>query len=140
MAPECFAHTKEGRPPEEWQPLDRHLRSVGSLAREFAAAFGSGAWGELAGLWHDLGKYAPDFQAYLREASNLLSVVDASVEDARPGRIDHSSAGAIHAHRLGRRVPHGLRRLAIRGDGAVRLNCAGRRVCLSLSGNGCEES
>jgi len=101
MVQESFAHTKEGRPPAEWQRLDEHLRSVSRLAQDFAAVFGSGPWGELAGLWHDLGKYAPDFQTYLLEACDVWSVGDASVEDSRPGRIDHSSAGAIHAYRLG---------------------------------------
>ncbi len=35
----------------------------------FAAAFGSGEWGRLAGLWHDLGKYQPEFQRRLRGES-----------------------------------------------------------------------
>jgi CRISPR-associated endonuclease/helicase Cas3 len=45
-----YAHSVEGHGPPHWQPLEDHLRQVGALAGEFAAAFGSAAWGELAGL------------------------------------------------------------------------------------------
>lgn len=54
MRPEpYYAHSVEGLGPPHWQPLEEHLRQVGALAGEFAAAFGSAAWGELAGLWHN---------------------------------------------------------------------------------------
>jgi CRISPR-associated endonuclease/helicase Cas3 len=60
----CFAHTTtDGRP---WEPLETHLREVAKLAGEFAEAFGAKDWGHLAGLWHDLGKYLPDFQKRIR--------------------------------------------------------------------------
>jgi len=36
------------------------------LAAQFAAAFDAAAWGRLAGLWHDLGKYRPEFQRRIR--------------------------------------------------------------------------
>ena len=60
-----YAHTKEGQPPVEWQPLEDHLKRVAELARSFADEFGAGEWGYLAGLWHDLGKYSKEFQKYL---------------------------------------------------------------------------
>ena len=60
-----YAHTKDNEPPEHWQPLEDHLRRVAELARSFADKFGSGDWGYKAGLWHDIGKAHPDFQAYL---------------------------------------------------------------------------
>ena len=53
---EYYAHSLPGRPPEEWQRLDEHLKNVAEMARGFADAFGAGEWGYLAGLWHDLGK------------------------------------------------------------------------------------
>lgn len=53
-----YAHTKEDRPPEEWQPLDEHLKNVAEMARSCADSFCAGDWGYLAGLWHDLGKCA----------------------------------------------------------------------------------
>jgi len=47
-------------------------------------------WGYLAGLWHDLGKFAPAWQAYLRSKSDIHS-------DEVSGKVDHSTAGAQHA-------------------------------------------
>ncbi|MCG3125530.1 MAG: hypothetical protein CHACPFDD_00354 [Phycisphaerae bacterium] len=86
-------------PPTEWEPLADHLRLVAEGhelfpgAAGFAAAFGAAEWGRLAGLWHDIGKYSAEFQAYLRSASEL----DAH-QESRPGtRLDHSTAGALHA-------------------------------------------
>jgi hypothetical protein len=49
-----YAHTKEGKPQSEWQPLEEHLKNVAEMARKFAVEFGSGDWGYLVGLWHDL--------------------------------------------------------------------------------------
>ena len=57
MYSEYFAHSKEGMPPEEWQRLEEHLKNVAELARQFAEPFGGGDWAELAGLWHDMGKF-----------------------------------------------------------------------------------
>jgi len=93
-----YAHTREGRPIEEWQPIEDHLREVARRATEHASAFESGPWGELAGLWHDLGKYADDFQKYLKISSADPDVLDASTVDGTPGRVDHSSAGAVHVY------------------------------------------
>ena len=73
-------------------PLDEHLRGVAALAESFAAAFGAGDWAKLAGLWHDLGKYGAAFQRRVRSVSGY----DAHIETA-PGRVDHSTAGALHA-------------------------------------------
>lgn len=68
-----YAHTAvdaEGRPlPESsgrWQPLAEHLRNVAAMAKQFAAPLGLTAEAEVAGLLHDLGKYANRFQARLR--------------------------------------------------------------------------
>lgn len=47
-----FAHSKHGEPPENWQPLDEHLKNVAKLAAQFAAPFGGHEWARLAGLWH----------------------------------------------------------------------------------------
>ncbi|MBD5779019.1 CRISPR-associated endonuclease Cas3'' [Pelagicoccus sp. NFK12] len=44
-------------------------------------------WGRLAGFWHDLGKFAPKWQVYLRK-----KVGDAH-EDECIGTVDHSTAG-----------------------------------------------
>ena len=87
-----YAHSKEGEPPERWQVLEEHLKNVAEMAQGFAEKFGAGEWGYLAGLWHDLGKLAPEFQNMLRLA-NSLDVSGAY----RHGRVNHSTAGAILA-------------------------------------------
>lgn len=72
--------------------LGSHLDSVAKCAGEFAGSFSGSAWAYLAGLWHDLGKYQPAFQDYIRSVSGL----DAHIETA-PGRVKHAIAGAVHA-------------------------------------------
>jgi len=93
MNNQFYAHSKEGRPPEEWHRLEDHLKSVAELARQFASDFGAGDWGYLVGLWHDLGKYSKEFQKLLFKTS------DAHIEtkETNHGRVDHSTAGAIYA-------------------------------------------
>ena len=74
--------------------VEQHSRDVAELAASFAEAFGSADWARVAGLWHDLGKYHPDFQRYIRRATGFDPA--AHVEGA-PGRVDHSTLGAVHA-------------------------------------------
>jgi len=62
--------------------LKEHLLCTAKRASEFAGEFGAAGWGRFAGLWHDLGKFSPDFQRKIRGA-NL--------------RVDHSTSGAIYA-------------------------------------------
>jgi len=31
--PDYYAHSKEGRPPSEWRPLEEHLKNVAEMAR-----------------------------------------------------------------------------------------------------------
>jgi hypothetical protein len=45
-----YAHTREGRPCEEWHGLFEHLEATARLAGLFASAFGSEGWGYLAGF------------------------------------------------------------------------------------------
>lgn len=77
--------------------LEDHLRKVAKMSAEHASVFGSEDWAELAGRWHDLGKYSNDFQDYIRDQSGYERE-NAHVE--RPnmkGRVNHSSAGALLA-------------------------------------------
>ena len=89
-----YAHSKEGRPKEEWQLLEEHLKSVAEKAEKCAAKFQSADWGWNAGWLHDLGKAADEFQAYLLRENNLD---DAEYDLAGHGRVNHSSAGAAFA-------------------------------------------
>jgi CRISPR-associated endonuclease/helicase Cas3 len=88
---------------QDWdeQLLVEHLLGVAALAHEFAAPFGASGLAFLAGIWHDLGKFAADWQAYIRDAigMNRLDVEDAHLEEENRGRRgpDHSAAGALHA-------------------------------------------
>lgn len=60
-----------------------------------AGTFGGSAWAYLAGLWHDLGKYRPAFQAYIRGQSGFEQE-NAHIE-GQGKRIPHSTAGALLA-------------------------------------------
>ena len=75
--------------------LDEHLTKVAERAAEFARRFGSEDWARLAGLWHDLGKYRPGFQAYIRAQSGFERE-NAHIEGVG-NRVEHSAAGAVHA-------------------------------------------
>jgi CRISPR-associated endonuclease/helicase Cas3 len=79
-----------------WQthPLEEHLQEVARLAGEFAARFAASDWARIAGFWHDLGKYRPRFQRYIRQASGYEP--DAHVK-GEAGRAPHSTAGALLA-------------------------------------------
>ena len=77
-----FAHS-ENRAGSKHGLLD-HLTKVAVIARALASKFEGGELGYWAGLWHDLGKFHPDFAAYLQSP------------EARRGP-DHSSAGTVQA-------------------------------------------
>ncbi len=76
--------------------LNEHLNEVAKRAGEAAETFDSADWARIAGLWHDLGKYSAEFQEYIKKASGYDA--EAHIEGV-PGRVDHSTAGAIHAIR-----------------------------------------
>lgn len=78
----------------EVHEVEEHLRAVADLAAGFAESFGAADWARLAGLWHDLGKYHPEFQGYIQRATGYDP--DAHLEGAA-GRVDHSTLGAVHA-------------------------------------------
>ena len=54
---------RENEPPENWQPLEQHLKNVADLAGQFAVFFKSHVWGKIAGENHDLGKGLNEWQA-----------------------------------------------------------------------------
>ncbi len=73
--------------------LADHLTAVATLAARFAKTFGAD-WAHLAGRWHDLGKYRPRFQRYIRQASGFEA--DAHIK-SEAGKAPHSTAGAVLA-------------------------------------------
>lgn len=88
----ALAHLRPDGTPHR---LEDHLHSVATLAAGFAAGFGAD-WAYLAGLWHDLGKYRPAFQRYIRAVSGVEAHIEAS-DAGTPGKTDHSAAGALWA-------------------------------------------
>ncbi len=87
-----YAHTHDGDPEKHWERLKDHLVNVETLAGQFAQSIHATEWAQLAGLWHDLGKYSDDFQDYLLRVGGA---VDRPVQGS--SKVDHSTAGAQHA-------------------------------------------
>jgi CRISPR-associated endonuclease/helicase Cas3 len=87
-----YAHT----PPEgsdDFHPLKAHLSKVAKKAEEFADKFQAGKIAYYAGLWHDLGKYNPEFQKYLEQCQ---ADTKAGIKTKRRG-TPHAIYGAILA-------------------------------------------
>ncbi len=80
-ASEFYAHSRNDKGAGKPDPLQTHLNEVRSNASSYAEAFGADPLANVAGLLHDLGKYADQFQRRLENPS------------AEPAR-DHSIAGA----------------------------------------------
>jgi len=95
------------------EPYHGHLNKVAFWAAKFASemfapdpieAKSATEWGYIAGLWHDLGKFAPEWQYYLK------SITDPHIDDVS-GKVDHSTAGAQHAaakHFLGHIIAYSI--------------------------------
>jgi hypothetical protein len=47
MKDEFYAHSREGKPPEDWHRLEDHLKAVADMARSFADGFNAGDWGPI---------------------------------------------------------------------------------------------
>ena len=74
-----YAHSGKNNDRSDWQSLPTHLTEVAKLAEAFGQKIGLGRAAHLAALFHDLGKYDPEFDRRLMG------------EDVR---VDHSTAGA----------------------------------------------
>jgi CRISPR-associated endonuclease/helicase Cas3 len=84
-----YAHT----PPQDsddFHPLKAHLSKVAKKAEEFAEKFKAGKIAYYAGLWHDLGKYNPEFQKYLEQCDRA-----SKTNSSKPkNRVPHAIYGA----------------------------------------------
>ncbi|NLM08855.1 MAG: CRISPR-associated endonuclease Cas3'', partial [Clostridiales Family XIII bacterium] len=67
------------------QTNKEHLEGTAVLARCFAERFGSGEFGYLCGILHDIGKYSKQFQKRIRGSNQ---------------HVDHSTAGSIESNNL----------------------------------------
>lgn len=76
---------------EHW--LDEHLRDVAQLAAGYGSVFNSAEWAYVTGLWHDLGKYNPEFQHYI----GVKSGYNPNAHIEQTGKVNHSAAGALYA-------------------------------------------
>lgn len=90
--PEAFVARITSTPDGRWraQPLLDHLVETGERAANFAQPFGAEDWARLAGRLHDLGKYQPAWQDYIRRTTGFWT-------DAPAVRIRHAIVGAIYA-------------------------------------------
>ena len=83
------AHT----PPQgsdQWHSLREHLSEVAQKTERYANKFDAGVLGYYAGLWHDLGKYNPEFQEYLR----LCNIASKAGKAAPRSKVPHGFHGA----------------------------------------------
>jgi hypothetical protein len=48
MKDKYYAHSRKGKPPEEWQRLEEHLKNVAQMARQFAEEYDAGGRSYLA--------------------------------------------------------------------------------------------
>ncbi len=76
-----YAHSSN-KSGSSWEPLREHVRCVAQRARENAVVFDAQQEAEIAGLWHDLGKYS---ELFIKRLSGKES------------GLDHWSAGALAA-------------------------------------------
>ncbi len=83
----AYAHSKNDA--GKRHDLVEHLMSVAEQARAFAAPFGGGDLAYWAGVWHDLGKFNPEFQAYLLACETRTK--------GGPKGPDHKRAGTMVA-------------------------------------------
>lgn len=132
FTPECAALSGEHCNACERMDRDHgHLNKVAWWTGKFAEqmfckdspeADAARYWGCVAGLWHDLGKFAPAWQTYLRSKSDIH-------RDEISGRVDHATAGAQHAVASGNPLGH-LLAYSIAGHHSGLLDAISEKACL----------
>lgn len=96
LKPEFVAHTPPKDDPDRWHGLKEHLSDVAYGASRLAKKLDAEKLGHYAGLWHDLGKYNPEFQKYLRNCD----VAQRSGKKPKSEKIPHAVYGAILADEI----------------------------------------
>jgi CRISPR-associated endonuclease/helicase Cas3 len=84
-----YAHTPP-KDSDKWHPLQAHLEKVADRAKQLADKFKAGEIAYYAGLWHDLGKYNPDFQKYLEQCHEASKTNSSEPKS----RVRHAKYGA----------------------------------------------
>jgi CRISPR-associated endonuclease/helicase Cas3 len=95
--PDFVAHTpSDDRTDNEWHGLKEHLEAVAMATEASARKLNADKLAYYAGLWHDLGKYNPKFQAFLQKAHT------AKLSGQKPPgeKVPHAIYGAILAYDL----------------------------------------
>ena len=82
-------------------------------------------WGYLAGLWHDLGKFAPEWQEYLKRK------VDPHIDEV-VGKVDHSTTGAQFAIKEGHSILGHILAYAIAGHHSGLLDSKTNGACQTV--------
>ncbi|HFC09912.1 MAG TPA: CRISPR-associated helicase Cas3' [Chloroflexi bacterium] len=132
--PQFIAHTRNEQ--GQYHDLVKHLLNVAKLASAFAANLQAADVAYYLGLWHDLGKFHPDFQRYLWDA-------DAGIKRKGP---DHKAAGArvavkhlgdflgmlIQGHHGGLQSPSDFRSWYERNKGAAEQSLTVARTVLDF--------
>ena len=97
-----YAHSNRPDDPSDWEPLADHLDAVANRAEQFGKDLQIGAAARLAGALHDLGKYAPAFQARLAGAKTPVDHSTAGAKSvlALPGTAEDRLVAALIAHAI----------------------------------------
>lgn len=117
---------------ERLEPNHGHLNKVAWWSAKFVSEMfpansqeskSAWQWGYLTGLWHDLGKFAPEWQSY------LASKADPHQADIT-GKLDHATAGSQYAVGIHPLLGH-LLAYPISGHHSGLLDATSNNACLA---------
>jgi CRISPR-associated endonuclease/helicase Cas3 len=90
-----LAHVKKIESKWELHSLEDHLRAVAKFSEKFTNKFGFSDLGYIIGLWHDLGKYKPEFQERIGIKSGYDE--EAHLEGKKAKSVKHAITGGLYA-------------------------------------------
>lgn len=105
----CIAHIR--LKDNEEQSVENHCRRTAKLAAQYAESVGLNKTAEIAGRFHDMGKFTKAFNEYIKGISN-----------AKRGDIDHSFAGAKYLKEISSQSENGDLRKTVSLIGRVILS------------------